>query len=347
MTDGWVGVAQLLSYMACMTEHTATLLNGDNPLLQDWTGPFGVPPFGLIAPEHFRPAFDHAFAAHAADVAAIAADPAEPTFANTIEALELSGDELTRVDSVFHVLAGAHTNDAILELEREIAPLNARHWDSIYMNEPLFRRIEALYGKRDRLGLTNEQQRVLERYYVRFRRAGAALDRPPSNGSPPSTSGWRRSAPTFSQNVLADEQGYTLVLETEDDLAGLPDFLRAALSADAEERGLKGKHVVTLGRSSVEPFLQFSARRDLREKAFRAWIARGDNGGATDNKAIIAEMVPLRIERARLLGYKTFARIPPRRRHGEDAAGGARAARPRLGAGARRARSPIATPCRR
>ena len=197
----------------------------------------------------------------------------------------------------------------ILELEREIAPLNARHWDGIYMNEPLFRRIDALYAKRDKLELTDEQKRVLERYYVRFKRSGAALDPTAKQRLAAINERLATLGTTFSQNVLADEQGYTLILETEEDLAGLPDFLRDALRANAEERGLAGKHVVTLGRSSVEPFLQFSARRDLREKAFRAWIARGDNGGATDNKAIIAEMVKLRTERAKLLGYDTFAQF--------------------------------------
>ena len=137
--------------------------------------------------------------------------------------------------------------------------------------------------------------------------------------------------------MLADEQGYTLTLESEDDLAGLPDFVRAAARAAAEERGMPGKHVITLSRSSVEPFLQFSSRRDLREKAFRAWIARGDKGGTTDNKAIIAETVALRAERAQLLGYRDLCALPARRRHGEDAGGGARPARAGLGAGARRA----------
>ncbi len=302
MTDG-------LPYITCMTEPTATSSNGDNPLLQDWTGAFGVPPFGEIRPEHFRPAYAHAFAAHAAEVAAIAAGPAAPTFANTIDALERSGEALTRVDSVFHVLAGAHTNDAILALEREIAPLSTRHWDGIHMNAALFCRIEGLHQAKDRLGLSAEQQRVLERYYLRFKRAGAALDDAGKARLAAINERLATLGTAFSQNVLADEQNYTLVLETEEDLAGLPDFLRAALRADAEARGLPGKHVVTLSRSSVEPFLQFSARRDLREKAFRAWIARGDNGGATDNKAIIAEMVKLRIERARLLGYANFAQF--------------------------------------
>ena len=230
-----------------------------------------------------------------------------PTFANTIEALELSGDALTRVDNVFNALAGAHTNDAILEIEREIAPLSAKHWNKILMDEALFRRLDALHRERDRLALTAEQRRVLERHHLSFTRAGAALDPASKQRLAAINERLATLGTAFSQNVLADEQSYALVLDGEDDLAGLPDFFRAAARAAAEERGLAGKHVVTLSRSSVEPFLQFSARRDLREKAFRAWIARGDGGGETDNKRMIAEMVALRAERARLLGYQTFA----------------------------------------
>src|SRR6266545_5148268 len=279
----------------------------ENPPLQDWTGPFGVPPFGRIRPGHFSPAYARAFAEHEAEVAAIAAEPAEPTFANTIEALERSGDALTRVDNVFYALSGAHTNDAILEIEREIAPLSAKHWNKIRMDEALFRRIETLHRARDRLPLSAEQQRVLERHYVKFKRGGAALDPASKQRLAAITERLAILDTAFSQNVLADEQSYTLVLAGEQDLAGLPDFVRAAAREAAEERGKAGKHVITLARSSVEPFLEFSARRDLREKAFRAWIARGDGGGATDNKAMIAEMVALRAERARLLGYPTFA----------------------------------------
>jgi peptidyl-dipeptidase Dcp len=277
-----------------------------NPLLAPWSAAFGVPPFGEIAPEHFLPAFDCAFAAHEAEVDAIAADAAAPSFANTIEALELSGRPLARVADVFHALAGAHTNDALLAIEREIAPRMSRHWNRIHLNEALFRRIDALHEARDLLGLDPEQARVLERYHVGFTRAGAALASEAKQRLAEIGERLAALGTSFSQNVLADEQAYALVLE-EDDLAGLPDFLRTAARAAAEERGHNGKYVVTLSRSSVEPFLQFSARRDLREKAFRAWIARGDGGGKTDNKAIIAEIVGLRIERARLLGFETFA----------------------------------------
>src|SRR5499426_2192865 len=279
----------------------------DNPLLEDWSGPFGVPPFSRFAPEHFTPAYDRAFAEHDAEIAAIAGEAAAPSFPNTIEAMERSGRTLDRVGSVFGVLAGAHTNDALLAVEREISPRRARHWNGILLNEPLFRRIDALWQRRDALGLNAEQARVLERYYLMFKRAGAALDAESRRRLAEINERLATLGTTFSQNVLADEQGYTLVLEGEDDLAGLPDFVRAAARAAAEERGLAGKHVITTSRSSVEPFLQFSARRELREKIFRAWVARGDGGGATDNKAIIAEMVALRAERARLLGYATFA----------------------------------------
>jgi peptidyl-dipeptidase Dcp len=278
-----------------------------NPFFEEWTGAFGAPPFGRIAPAHFGPAFDRAFAAHDTEVAAIAADPAPPSFDNTIAALEVSGRLLGRVTDVFHALASAHTNPALLEIERAIAPSRARHWDGILHNAALFGRIDALYGARDRLGLMAEQLRVLERYHLDFKRAGAGLGADAKARLGAINERLATLGTTFSQNVLADEQAYALALEGEADLAGLPDYVRATARAAAQERGVAQGHVVTLSRSSVEPFLQYSARRDLREKAFRAWIARGDGGGATDNKAIIAEMVALRAERAALLGYQTFA----------------------------------------
>lgn len=148
----------------------------ENPLFEDFSGPFGVPPFARIRPEHFPSAYERAFAEHDAEIARIASDPAEPTFKNTIEALELSGRLLNRVGDVFGVLAGAHTNDELLAIERDISPRRARHWNGILLNEPLFRRIDALWRARATLGLTSEQARVLERYYLMFKRAGAALD---------------------------------------------------------------------------------------------------------------------------------------------------------------------------
>jgi peptidyl-dipeptidase Dcp len=277
-----------------------------NPFFGDWTTPDGVPPFDLVEPGHFREAYARALAKHEAEIGAIASDPAAPTFTNTIAALESSGRALDRVENVFHVLAGAHTNDALLELEREMAPQLARHFNTINTNAALFRRVDTLMREASRLGLNAEQKRVIERYHTGYRRAGAALDGTAKKRLGEIIERLAALGTTFSQNVLADEQAFVLRLEREADLAGLPDFTREALRSEARERGLDG-YAVTLSRSSIEPFLQFSGRRDLREKIFRGFVMRGDNGGATDNKAIIAEMVRLRAERAKLLGYSDFA----------------------------------------
>ncbi|HXX50057.1 MAG TPA: M3 family metallopeptidase, partial [Xanthobacteraceae bacterium] len=277
-----------------------------NPLLEDWAASGGVAPFDRIAPEHFGPAYARALAVHEAEIAAVATDPAPPTFANTIVALELSGQLLDRVGNAFHLLAGAHTNDALLEIEREIAPRIARHWNKIHTDAGLFRRIDELRREADRLELDAEQRRVVERYHIDFRRAGAALDETARKRLTEIIERLAALGTAFSQNVLADEQAFALPLDGEAELAGLPDFIRETLRSEARERGIDG-YAVTLSRSIVEPFLQFSARRDLREKVFRGFIMRGDNGGPTDNKAIIAEMVRLRAERAQLLGYPDFA----------------------------------------
>jgi peptidyl-dipeptidase Dcp len=278
-----------------------------NPLLEAWTLAGGTPPFPAIRPEHFRPAFDRAMADHLAEIEAIATCPDTPSFANTILAMERSGRTLERVSALFHALAGAHTNDALMAIEREMSPLLAAHRNRIYLDDRLYARIKALRERHEALGLTREEARVLERYDVNFRRAGAGLAADAKSRI--AAIGERLAAlgTAFSQNVLADEQAYALLLEREEDLAGLSENARAAARAAAAERGMPDKHAITLARSSVEPFLRSSARRDLREKAYEAWVVRGNGGGATDNKAIIAETIALRAERARLLGYPTFA----------------------------------------
>ena len=275
-----------------------------NPFFEDWATPDQVPPFDRIAPAHFRNAYARALAEHTAEVAAIAGQSARPSFDNTIAALELSGRALDRVESVFHLLVGAHSNDALLEIERDIAPQIAGHWNKINTNSELFRRVDMLM--RDAAGLTPEQNRVTERYHTGFRRAGAGLDATAKKRLAEIIERLAALGTAFSQNVLADEQAFMLRLDGEAELAGLPDFMREALRSDAQERGLDG-YAVTLSRSSVEPFLQFSDRRDLREKVFRGFTMRGDNGGPTDNKNNIAEMIRLRAERAQLLGYADFA----------------------------------------
>ncbi|SED52338.1 peptidyl-dipeptidase Dcp [Rhizobiales bacterium GAS188] len=278
----------------------------ENPLLATWSTPFGAPPFAAILPEHFRPAFDASLAAHEDEVKRIAESRDPPSFANTIDALELSGRTLRQVSSVFFNLAGADTNDALEAIQREVAPLLARHRNRIYLDDQLFRRVETLWGRRDALGLTDEQARVLERYRTAFLRAGAG--KPDEVKARLSAIAERLASlgTRFGQNVLADERAWTLPLESEEDLAGLPGFLRDAAARTAADRGLKAGHAVTLSRSLIEPFLQFSTRRDLREKAFKAWIARGE-AGETDNRAIITETMALRAESAALLGYESFA----------------------------------------
>ncbi len=278
----------------------------DNPFFQPWTAADEVPPFDRIAAAHFRDAYARAIAEHDGEIAAIAACPQPPSFDNTIAALERSGRALARVEAVFHVLVGADSNDALLAIEREWAPRLAVHRNKINSNAALFRRIDALMRQADTLGLDAEQHRVLERYHVTFRRAGAALDGAAKARLAEIIERLAELGTSFSQNVLADEQGFALSLHDEAELAGLPDFMREAMKAEARERGLDG-YAVTLLRSSAEPFLQFAKARDLREKVFRAFASRGDNGGTTDNKAIIAETVRLRAERARLLGYTDFA----------------------------------------
>ena len=277
-----------------------------NPLLQPWSTPFEAPPFDRIDRAGFREAFWQAMELDRAEVDAITNDPAEPSFENTIVALERSGRLLNRVSATFFNLAGADSDETLKAIEREMAPVLSKHNSAIYLNDPLFRRIDAVKTKRDALGLGDEELRLLNKWHKLFVRQGAGRTaevraRLAAIGERLAVLGTR-----FGQNVLADEQAYTLVLETDEDLAGLPSFLVAAAREAAAERGLAG-HVITLSRSSIEPFLQYSARRDLREKAFRAWIARGEGGGETDNRAVIAEMVELRAERAKLLGYPSFA----------------------------------------
>ncbi len=278
-----------------------------NPMLAPWTAPFGAPPLDTVRPEHFKEALTRGMEAQAAAVKAIAANPEPPTFDNTIAALERSGRELDRVSRVYNYLAGSWTSDELEALRREMAPILSRHGSAITLNPDLFARIDDLHARRDTLGLTAEQMRLLERYHINYVRSGAKLTPERKARMAEIMQRLASLSTQFGQNVLADEKAFTLVLETPADKAGLPDFLVAAAAEAAAQRGMEGKHVITLSRSSVEPFLTYSTRRDLREKAFKAWAARGDQGGKTDNKAIIREIVDLRAERARLLGYPTFA----------------------------------------
>ncbi|SLN45368.1 Peptidyl-dipeptidase dcp [Pseudoruegeria aquimaris] len=276
-----------------------------NPLLLPWNTPFGLPPFAQISDDDFAPAFEAALAEARANVAAIADNPEPPTFANTIEALELADASLGRVLGVFYNLAGADSNPARQALQREFSPKLAAYGSEITMNKALFARIEALWARRGDLGLTPEQERVLMLTRRSFVRAGAQLDGAPAERLKEVKERLAVLGTQFTQNLLADESEWFMEL-SEADLEGLPDFVLAAARAAAQERGIEG-HVITLSRSLIVPFLQFSPRRELRRKAFEAWCARGANGGETDNRAITVETLALREERARLLGYENFS----------------------------------------
>lgn len=275
-----------------------------NSLLTDWQTEFQLPPFQDIRDEDFAPAFDAALEAGRAAYAAIADTFEAPTFANTIAAMEQADDLLDRVAGVFFNLASSDSNPAREILQRDLSPKLSAYSSEIVNNKALFQRIEALWEARDTLDLDAEQARVLMLYRRMFLRAGAALDGAEADRLTEVKSRLATLGTQFTQNLLADERDWMMPLE---DLAGLPDFVVSSAKAAAKERGRDG-HVLTLSRSLIVPFLQFSDRRDLRKVAYEAWVARGANGGATDNRAIAAEILALRAERAQLLGFENFAR---------------------------------------
>ena len=282
-------------------------LDSANPFANDWTTPFGAPPFASIRPEHFRPAYDAALALNRAEIDAIATNPAPPTFANVIEAMERAGSAVDRISSVFWNLSGTMSDEPIREIERDLSPILSRHDSAIMLDPRLFARIDAVFQGRHAAGLTAEQLRLVERTHKSFVRAGAALGDRERARLAEINERLATLGTAFSQNVLKDEGDFILLLENDDDLAGLSkDFLSGA-AALAAERGHPDKHAVSLSRGAVEDFLTNSTRRDLREKLLNAFLMRGESGGATDNRAIITETLALRHERARLVGYKTYA----------------------------------------
>jgi peptidyl-dipeptidase Dcp len=278
----------------------------ENPFFDAWNTPFELPPFDRIRPEHFPPAFDRGMAEHIAEIEGITGSSEAPDFTNTVEGLERSGRLLRRVSRVFNNLTSSATNPALDAIDRDYAPKLAAHRSRIMLDPSLFARIDTLWQGRDRLGLAPDQLRLLDRHHLNFVRAGALLD-PAQKARMAEISERLASLHTlFGQNVLHDEDEWRLVLE-EGDLAGLPDFARAAAAEAAKARGLDGRYAITLSRASVEPFLSFSARRDLRRTAHQAWTARGAHPGDHDNRELIGEIMGLRAEQARLLGYDSFA----------------------------------------
>ena len=258
-----------------------------NPLLSEWKTPFEMAPFDKVSDEDFAPAFETALEEARGEIAAIADNPEPPTFANTVEALEVAGEKLDKVLSVFFTVAGADSNEKREALQREFSPKLAAYSSEIYGNKVLFQRIATLWEDRESLGLTEEQERVLMLTHRGFRRAGAGLEGDADKRMREIRSRLAELGTAFTQNLLKDEAGWYMEL-SEADLDGLPDFVVRSARAAGEEKGAEGP-VITLSRSLIVPFLQFSPRRDLREKAYEAWTSRGANGGETDNRGIAAE----------------------------------------------------------
>lgn len=276
-----------------------------NPLLTDWDTPFQIAPFDRISDDDFAPAFEQALAQDMKDTAVIADNPQSPTFANTIEALMATGEALDKVLSTFYTIAGADSNAAREALMRDFSPKLSAHSSEIYGNKALFARIDALWAKREALDLDDEQARVLMLTHRNFIRAGAGLTGAAEARMKEIKERLAVLGTEFSQNLLADERDWHMEL-SDSDMEGLPEFLQAAAKSAAAEKGVEGS-IITLSRSLVVPFMQFSPQRDLRKTAYKAWAARGANGGATDNRDLAREMLALRQEMATLLGYQDFA----------------------------------------
>lgn len=278
-----------------------------NPLLEAWTTEHGLPPFGRFDACHFKPAFEAALAGHRAEVEAIAAQAEPPSFENTVAAFDRSGRLLGRIETLFGTLTSSHTSTELQAVQREMAAPLAAHESAIYMNAALFQRFDALHREREALGLTPEQRRLLERFHLDFVRAGARLGPAESLRYAQLMQELAELHTRFGQNVLADEADFRLVLQSEGDLAGLPDFVRAAARQAALDRNVSEGHVITLSRSLILPFLTFSERRDLRERAWKAWTRRGEHEGATDNREVVRDILARRKQQAALHGHACYA----------------------------------------
>jgi peptidyl-dipeptidase Dcp len=278
-----------------------------NPFFTEFNTPFGVPPFDQIKTEHFMPAFEKGIADQRREIEAMAKNGEPPTFANTLEALDRSGTLLKKVGAVFNNLNSSNTNDQLQQIAKDVAPKLAKHEDDIALDPGLFARVKAVYEGRDKLTLTPEQSRLLEKTYKAFVRGGANLS-PDKQARLRQVNG-ELSVLTvkFGENILKENNAFELVIEKDADLAGLPPAVVSAAAETGKDRGKPGKWVFTLAKPSLIPFLQYSDKRDLREKMFKAYIRRGNNGNELDNKANAVKIASLRVERANLLGYKTHA----------------------------------------
>jgi peptidyl-dipeptidase Dcp len=296
-----------LAITSCQTQKKEST-SMENPFFTEWNTPFGVPPFDAIKVEHFVPAVKEGIKQQEAEIAAIVANSDAPTFENTILAFDKSGALLSKVNGVFGPLSSAVTNDDMQSVARELSPIKTAHYSNISMNAGLFKRIKAVYDKRNELGFDQEQMRVVEKFYSDFERGGANLsagDQTKLKGISIELSGLYLQ---FGENLLAEtNKNFKLVIDNKEDLAGLPGDVIARAATAAEKAGDTGKWVFTMAKPSWIPFLTFSEKRNLREKLYAGYFMRGDNGNESDNKEIIKKIVPLRDQKAKLLGFNNFA----------------------------------------
>jgi len=302
-----VAIGFLFAACSKTSETPAETPAPDNPFFAEYDTPFKVPPFDIIKPEHFIPAYEKGMEQQKAEIENLVNNPETPTFDNTIVALDRSNKLLSNVSRVFGGLSGANTNDELKAIQKEMAPRLAAHRDEINLNKKLFERIKAVYEQRDELNLNDEQMYLLENLYKRYVRSGADLNDEDQAKLKEINQKMSMLRVQFGQNLLAETNEFKLVIENEEDLAGLPESSITGAAEAAKEAGLDGKWIFTTHKPSMIPFLQYSEKRNLREKLYRAYTKRGDNDNERDNKKILSDLIKLRVERANLLGYKTYA----------------------------------------
>jgi len=297
----------LLMTYACKQKEKATTLDANNPFASEFKTPLATPPFDLIQESDFKPAIVAGIEQQSKEIDAIANNTAPATFENTVVAMDESGSLLNRVYHVFDALNQANTDTVLQAINKEVTPLMSEHQDNIYLNEKLFARIKTVYEDSAKTSLTTEQKRLTEKYYKDFVRSGIALDEKQKTRLREINKQLDLLTLSFGDNLLAETNNYQLVIDSANDLAGLPDEAVQIAAQTAKDKGLDGKWVFTLSRTSWEPFLQYAKNRDLREKLYKAMYSRCNNGNKYDNKSIIKDIVNLRLEKANMLGYKSYA----------------------------------------
>lgn len=301
-------IALGLAFSSCQNQKKENSSAMENPFFKEWTTPFGVPPFDEIKVEHYVPAIKEGIKQHEAEIDAIVASKEEPSFENTILAMDKSGALLEKVSGVFGPLNSANTSPEMQAVAREISPMMTQHRDNISMNPGLFKKVKVVYEKRNEMGLDAQQLRVTEKYYEDFVRNGANLSTTDQKVLKDINTELSSLSLKFGENLLAEtNKNFKLVIDNKADLAGLPEDVITRAASDAKKAGEEGKWLFTLAKPSMIPFLQFAEKRELREKLYRGYFMRGDNDNENDNKEIIKKIVKLRDQKAKLLGYKNHA----------------------------------------